>query len=103
MEKSHRELLPFWHSKNVTEFTLGIPLRTVDSASYPDLCMFCARRVRDERGGILRPPIEKVGCDSLPAWRFNTPVSRPGRGRRRAQNDNVSESSAIARDATTAL
>ena len=87
-EKSHRELLPFWHSKNVTEFTLGIPVRILDAAFYPDLCMFCGRRELDERGGILRPPIKKVGRYSLPAWRITTPVSRPGRGRRRAQNDN---------------
>ena len=50
--------------------------------------MFCARRVQDERGGILRPPIKKVGRDLPTGVALRHPVSRPGRGRRRAQNDN---------------
>jgi len=73
----------------VTEFTLGIPVRPIGFGFLSRFVhVLWTARVQDERGGILRAPIEKVGRDSLPAWRITTPVSRPGRGRRRAQNDN---------------
>jgi hypothetical protein len=72
-EKSHRELLSFWHSKNVTEFTLGIPVRTLDSGFlFRFVHVLWTPRVQDERGGILRPPLKKAGRDSFPAWRFAT-------------------------------